>query len=149
MPPTSNTSNAPEIDTHWRTAVKSFSWRCIATLSTLIISLLIQGDLGKALLVTGPDFLFKVRRPAFYFRNTPFSNTSSELFRTLLLLLSLPLLLSTHLSWRLSFRLFISTYFNSCLVSRVSRVFLFKIFLVKIFLFKIFLFKIFLFKIPV
>ena len=49
----------PDVDTHWRTAVKSFSWRCVATLSTLLISLLIQGDLGKALLVTGPDFLFK------------------------------------------------------------------------------------------
>ncbi len=58
-----NMSHSVETKVHekpWRSLVKTFSWRITATLTTLIISYVITGNLALAGLIGGIEFFSKI-----------------------------------------------------------------------------------------
>ena len=58
---------------HWRSMVKTFSWRILATFTTLVISYLIIGDLKSATLISMIEFFSKIF--LYYFHERVWSKT--------------------------------------------------------------------------
>ena len=46
-------------DSHLRSLLKGFTWRIIATLTTIVISLMVTGEVGHALTIGGFEFVSK------------------------------------------------------------------------------------------
>lgn len=58
--PNTKSCHQPNRDTHLRSLLKTFSWRIVATTTTILIAWLVIGDVSSALKVGGIEFFAKM-----------------------------------------------------------------------------------------
>ena len=51
--------NEPQTDSRWKSVAKGLTWRCLATLTTYLISWLLTGNTETASKIAGIEFVLK------------------------------------------------------------------------------------------
>ncbi len=54
------TDNQEQKESHWRSILKGFTWRILATTTTIVIAYFITGEIGDALAIGGTEFVGKL-----------------------------------------------------------------------------------------
>ncbi|HEY5678599.1 MAG TPA: DUF2061 domain-containing protein [Pseudomonadales bacterium] len=53
-------SDLPQTESHLRSVAKAFSWRVVATLTTMTIAWMITGEVDTAIMIGGFEFVLKI-----------------------------------------------------------------------------------------
>lgn len=53
-------SDMPQTESHLRSVAKAFSWRVVATLTTMTIAWVITGEVDTAIMIGGFEFVLKI-----------------------------------------------------------------------------------------